>query len=255
MKNILGMILLLAITAGTAVGQNVMSIAAGSTASGDTGSFSVVLKNDVRINGLNVVVRYDPAVLSPLNISPAGSASSLNGPEGVLFGGNRINFLLFDKGAGMLGADSQAIFNIRYKVARSLHDSMLTALTFTEGSAADSNLVVVPLEFVDGGVLVSPEVGVRDRTRGVPSAFDLFQNFPNPFNPMTKIQFSMPRHARVTIVIFNLLGQKVSTLLDQVVSPGDHTITWDADAVSSGVYFCRMNAAGFSKTTKLMLLK
>ncbi len=255
MKNILGILLLVTIPFGPAVGQNVISIHAGSTASGDTGSFTVLMKNDVRINGLNFILRFDPAVLRPVEIRPAGKALLFNGSGGALFGGDRISFLLFDKGAAMLGADSGAIFQVGYTVVDSLHDSAATSLTFTEGSAADSNLTMVPFDYRGGVVLISPAVGVREQLAGIPGTFDLLQNFPNPFNPKTTIRYSVPRQSHVTIVIFNLLGQKVSILLDGMVTPGMHTITWDATTVSSGAYFCRMNAPGFSETKKLMVLK
>ncbi len=255
MKNILSILLLLTITSGMAVGQNVIGLSAGSTASGDTGSFRVVMRNDVKVNGLHVALRYDPAVITPIEITPADKALLLNGPEGALFGGDRISFLLFDKAAGMVAPDSGAIFAVRYKVKGSMHDSLLTALVFTEGSAVDSGLAALSFDYIDGNILISPEVGVRERAHGLPVAFNLSQNFPNPFNPVTTIQYSVPRQSHVSIVIFNLLGQKVSTLVDGVVSPGDHTVTWDGAAVASGVYFCRMNASGFSETTKLMLLK
>ncbi len=255
MKNMLGMILLLVITAGTAVAQNVISIHTGRTASGDTGSFTVLMKNEVRINGLNVILKYDPAMIKPYAIRPSGPAALLNGPEGALFGGDRINFLLFDNAASMLSADSGAIFVVGYIVADSIYDSSATSLTFAEGSAADSSLTLVPFDYRDGVILISTAVGVRDRLTGIPATFDLLQNFPNPFNPRTTIRYSVPRQSHVTIVIFNVLGQKIATLLDGVVSPGKHTITWDAASISSGAYFCRMNAPGFSETTKLMLLK
>ncbi len=255
MKLNLGILLLLAIASGPVVAQNTISIQAGTTASGDTGSFTVLMKNVVRINGLNFIMQFDPAVISPLEVRPAGKALLLNGPGGALFGGDRLSFLLFDNAAAMLGVDSGAIFLVRYSVTDSLHDSTATSLTFAEGTGADSNLALVPFEYRGGVIQISPAVGVRQRGAGVPAAFDLVQNFPNPFNPRTTIRYSVPRRAHVSIVIFNLLGQKVSTLLDDVVSPGIHTVTWDASAISSGVYFCRMNAPGFFETNKLMLLK
>jgi hypothetical protein len=83
----------------------------------------------------------------------------------------------------------------------------------------------------------------------------LMQNFPNPFNPSTTIRYAMPERARVTLTVFNALGEQVAVLQDGEQGPGYHEVQFNAGASPSGVYFCRMQSAGFVQTTKLLLTK
>jgi flagellar hook assembly protein FlgD len=88
----------------------------------------------------------------------------------------------------------------------------------------------------------------------------LTQNYPNPFNPHTSIQYDLPRAARVRLEIFNLLGQRVRTLLDEVKPAGTHRVEWDGLSsegrhAASGIYFLRLTAEDFIATKKMILLK
>ncbi len=85
-----------------------------------------------------------------------------------------------------------------------------------------------------------PVSGVETPGGEVPEAFTLAQNYPNPFNPSTQIAFGLPNTARVTLEVYNLLGQKVATLLDEMREPGSYTVSFDGKGMSSGVYFYRL---------------
>jgi PKD repeat protein len=89
----------------------------------------------------------------------------------------------------------------------------------------------------------------------LPSDFALGQNRPNPFNPATEIAFSLPQATHVTLHIYNIAGQKVATLVDEMVSAGTHVVQWDASTFSSGVYLYRLQADTFVETKKMILLK
>lgn len=89
----------------------------------------------------------------------------------------------------------------------------------------------------------------------LPKVFALKQNYPNPFNPKTRISFDVPKAALVEVSVYNLLGQKVETLVDGPMDAGAHTVDWDAARYSSGVYFYRISSPGFSETKKMTLLK
>jgi hypothetical protein len=90
---------------------------------------------------------------------------------------------------------------------------------------------------------------------GVPERFALEQNYPNPFNPTTKINFTVPKSARVTLTIFNVLGQKVATLVDGFMNTGSYTVDFNATNLATGVYFYRLEAGGLSAAKKMLLLK
>lgn len=94
----------------------------------------------------------------------------------------------------------------------------------------------------------------------LPASFSLNQNFPNPFNGGTTIQYSLPHHLQTSLKIFNVLGEEVLTLLDGEAGPGTFSIPWDGTArngvlLPSGVYFCRMQTDGFSQTRKMVILR
>jgi len=85
--------------------------------------------------------------------------------------------------------------------------------------------------------------------------YSLSQNFPNPFNPTTTISFSIPKAGRVTIDIFNTLGQKIQTLVDEHKAAGRYTIELKGNKLPTGIYFYRMRAGDFSQIKKMMLVK
>ena len=95
---------------------------------------------------------------------------------------------------------------------------------------------------------------------GLPEEFNLSQNYPNPFNPATLIKFALPGSAKVTLKIYNILGQEVKTLLNDNLNAGYHEAKWDALNLSSGVYIYRIHSVGndgrsFTKSAKMVLLK
>ena len=89
----------------------------------------------------------------------------------------------------------------------------------------------------------------------LPKEFRLQQNYPNPFNPSTTIQFALPKRSEVMLKIFDLLGREVTTLVDEKLQPGEYKVIFEAEALSSGVYFYRIQAEGFVQTKELTLLK
>ncbi len=96
--------------------------------------------------------------------------------------------------------------------------------------------------------------------RWVPQDFALSPNYPNPFNPSTTISFQLPVASKVTLVIYDILGQKIRTLVDDHQVAGVHRVVWDArndqaQAVGAGVYFTRLHAGKFHQVQKLLLLK
>jgi len=88
-----------------------------------------------------------------------------------------------------------------------------------------------------------------------PHQFALSQNYPNPFNPTTNISFNIPFASDVTLEVFNMQGQRVATLVNGMTSAGSHTVTFNAENLSSGIYMYRLTAGSFVQTNKMMLVK
>ncbi|MDZ7261819.1 MAG: T9SS type A sorting domain-containing protein, partial [candidate division KSB1 bacterium] len=94
-----------------------------------------------------------------------------------------------------------------------------------------------------------------DHANAAPTEFALFQNYPNPFNPVTTIKYQLPEAAHVSLKIYNIYGQEITTLVDGHQEAGYFTIAWDAKEVASGVYFYELKAGSFVKTMKMILMK
>jgi hypothetical protein len=93
----------------------------------------------------------------------------------------------------------------------------------------------------------------------IPRRFELYQNYPNPFNPSTTIKYDLPKESRVKIVVYDILGRKVATLVDEMKKAGSYQVIWDANRLASGVYFYRTEAVSADKrfvdVKKMILVK
>jgi len=95
----------------------------------------------------------------------------------------------------------------------------------------------------------------------IPVKFMLSQNYPNPFNPNTNIIFHLPKEGRVLLTIYNILGEQIKTLVDEVRSPGVYTSNFDASRISSGIYFCSIRVYSdkgdiiFTNSKKMSFIK
>jgi hypothetical protein len=90
---------------------------------------------------------------------------------------------------------------------------------------------------------------------GIPSEYSLGRNFPNPFNPVTVIGYSIPEPAFVSLKVFNLIGEEVATLVNEKLAPGNYSAEWKPADLPSGIYFCRLSAGAFTGTRKVVLMK
>ena len=96
--------------------------------------------------------------------------------------------------------------------------------------------------------------------RPIPTEFALHNNFPNPFNPVTTINYDLPKEGKVSLIVYDLMGREVTRLTDNFMPAGYHTVRWNARnqygmEVSAGVYFYHIQAGEFVKTQKMILLK
>ncbi len=98
-------------------------------------------------------------------------------------------------------------------------------------------------------------IGITEISSEIPERYSLSQNYPNPFNPVTGIKFELPNSGFVDLTIFDLLGRKVETLVNEELKAGSYNAEWNASNYTSGVYFYRFEADGFHDTKKMMLVK
>ena len=99
-------------------------------------------------------------------------------------------------------------------------------------------------------------VGIAAESDLLPKKFTLYQNYPNPFNPVTKINYAIPKATHVRVEIYNVLGQRVRTLVNEEKQPGYYTIDFNASSLASGFYIYRLEAAsGFNAVKKMIVTK
>ena len=98
-------------------------------------------------------------------------------------------------------------------------------------------------------------VGIEDGSATVPDGIVLEQNYPNPFNPSTTIEYDLKQAAKVTLDVYNLLGEKMLTLVNSKQNAGSHRVAFDAANLASGIYFYKLSADNVSATKKMMLMK
>ncbi|MEE9169879.1 MAG: T9SS type A sorting domain-containing protein, partial [bacterium] len=114
-----------------------------------------------------------------------------------------------------------------------------------------------------GTFVLDVATGVGDKLVGIPTEYFVDQNYPNPFNPSTTIRFGLPASGHAMLRVFNLLGQRVATLVDEQKLAGNYEVQWQAGDVPSGAYFYRIQVTGaakdgksaFVETKKMYLIK
>jgi len=141
------------------------------------------------------------------------------------------------------------------------------AVTHVANLINDGNLVNDELakdicDFINNGQMVNPGVIPFSNVRykglfgnNLPINISLSQNFPNPFNPTTTIEYALPEASHVTLDVYDILGRKVTTLVSELKQPGYHQVTWNAADQTSGMYFYKIQAGDFTETKKMLLLK
>jgi len=101
----------------------------------------------------------------------------------------------------------------------------------------------------------SSPISVNQIGNNIPDKYALQQNFPNPFNPVTTIKYSLPEKTFVTLKVYDMLGKEIKTLVSEIQSAGLYSAVWDASSFPSGAYFCRLQTNSFSEIRKMILIK
>jgi len=222
---------------------------------------SMEASNATALAGIDIPLRYSEGVTL----------------EKVTFDGTRVEY--FDFKSAYINHDERTVligllpqFGPAEKSDLAAGEGTICQLHFTVDDESVSKITIEAIEtknpnhvltyiYRDGDVVrgVSPEFSGETvsltKLGELPQAYALRQNYPNPFNPKCKVAFDMPNAGHAQLHVFNVLGQKVATLVDGHLEAGSHVVEFDGTNLSSGVYFYRLETNGFSKTHKMMLLK
>ena len=123
------------------------------------------------------------------------------------------------------------------------------------GCGQDCDSFEITIDDVSLVLVSETETAVKNQTGTVPAELVLYHNFPNPFNPETQITYSIPKRGTVKLTVYDLLGKEVRTLVNQFKTPGTYTVTFNANQLSSGIYFYQLKAGDQVLTRKMLLTK
>lgn len=199
---------------------------------------------------------------------PLVSASDSLLDFGIVDVGQMLNlpFLIRNNGTAALNiqniSNNQDVFSHNWSPSESLvpaGDSLEVIVTFIP---ADSNLILDTLVIENDNQLHSIELSgqghvvtsITDQTV-LPKKYALYPAYPNPFNPTTTIEFDLPGQSYVTLKVYSVLGEEVSTLIIKQMDPGRYKYIWNAANLASGIYFYRINANEFNMVKKIILLR
>ena len=217
---------------------------------GDTITLPILVDDGQEIYSADISVQYDPQLLTALGVDTTSLTTGFMSACDIRDGLVRIGLAGTEplRGNGLL---AEILFSVLPGVR--------------EGAKIPFELTVWLNERVVPEVI---SVGMVTAGRLIPDVFDLAQNYPNPFNPVTTIDFAVPREAgsacdglsQVKLNVYNMLGQEVNTLVNELVEPGYYTVRWNGRdengrEMASGIYFYRMTAGAFSSTRSMVLLK
>ena len=130
----------------------------------------------------------------------------------------------------------------------------------TDITTTDVNGNAITLHPISRTVTIGGETAIKNVSVEIPTAFSLKQNFPNPFNPSTTIDYEIPIYSQVRLEIYNLLGAKIKTLVDTQQQPGHYSVVWDTkdengSTVSGGMYLYRLQAGSYVDVRKMLLIR
>ena len=98
-------------------------------------------------------------------------------------------------------------------------------------------------------------INTEDQEQIIPKEYSLYQNYPNPFNPNTTIKYDLPKDGLVSLEIFDILGRRITTLVNENRTAGGYEQTFNASSLASGVYIYRLQSSNFTSVKKLVVLK
>lgn len=145
--------------------------------------------------------------------------------------------------------------SFQFNVNNLAGQSLLLAAAGSGNQQGEPDIAVMSYSNSNMGSQLQKRTNPDHQARHIPEQLELRQNYPNPFNPVTNILFRLPQTEQVRIVVYDILGRPVQTVVDQQYQAGIHTVTFDGSSLSSGVYFYRIQAGSENLTRKMMLVK
>ncbi len=225
---------------------------------------------------LNVESNSSSDALFNLQVTLKGGEEVAGYRFTVTYNADDYEFMKGDQGEYMTSEDGSVLFQINDEVEGQVTvvalytgantgsakgDGILANLEFAWNGDEMSEIKVEDIQLIDQSALINELEGVLiERPIALPNEYALGQNYPNPFNPETTIKFSLPEAGNVQLVIYNILGQKVRSLVSEDMKPGFKSIVWDGSndlgvKVASGIYIYQIRANNFVAQKKMVFMK
>ena len=152
-------------------------------------------------------------------------------------------------------ANYSRVFKIPCSAVSGTYD-LYTALWYDKNNnnTIDGSDFVVSTKITSAAITISP-IGINIISTEIPDKYELEPNYPNPFNPVTKIKFDIPNPAYTKIIIYDLSGRVVANLVNEQLKPGSYSVDWDGTGFASGVYFYSLITNEFAETKRMVLIK
>lgn len=221
-----------------------MSIGTVTAKPGEVISVPINVSNFNNIGAISLYIEFDTNVLTYSGVSD----QPLQGNFTNNAAGNIIILGWFSSTA--LNLDNGKLVNINFTYKGGI-STLNFNQTFCEIAGPDGT--ILPVQFYNGGVNTI-NVNVEYDHKPV-QEFALSLNYPNPFNPSTKINYSIPSYSRVRLAVYTLTGELISELINQEQDAGNYIISYDAGELSSGIYLIRLSAGGSIQSRKMNLIK
>ncbi|MCK4223592.1 MAG: T9SS type A sorting domain-containing protein [candidate division Zixibacteria bacterium] len=222
----------------------------------EVSQISVKGKFDRDVAGVQLEIEFNPDEVTLLDPALTPLTKGLQLFSGIKDGTQKIGIVDLS-GKNFLPAGEGNLVNLRAK------GEDLTSIKIKKAILVDGDAMPLVIELsheLNRNLAKTSSPLKRGFQESTPQHFSLSQNYPNPFNPQTSIRYALPQDAQVKLVIYNILGEKVKTLVDEHQFAGYQVIWWDGkdergDKVASGVYFYRLEAEKFSEVKKMLLVK
>jgi len=213
--------------------------------SGKNIAVPLLIEENIELAGIELHLKYDIESLSFLNVT-----SELSGEITVNANENDIHIIWEDIDNVVITEHNRPVIYLNFRIKEGLKNE--TEIGFVDAEIVNVQGRPYNIETVNGKIRRGNQ---QSESTMSPEKYSLKQNRPNPFNPITKIEFSLPEAVDVKLVIYNIMGQRIETLINNRLEAGIHSYRWDASEYPSGIYFTRLRAGSFTDAKKMILLK
>lgn len=221
---------------------------------GDNFDSVMVGFNIVETNGLYSFANY--ITLADANSLGGIFISSDNGQSWskLIYNKNMRSIYIGKEGTLLAGALDSIYYSNNYGISLTSISYQLKDMNYVTEITTDINNIIFFGTYIEGLYEIDLITGIDDEINLI-NKYYLSQSYPNPFNPITKIKFSIPQSEVIQIKIYDVLGKEIQTLLNEYKTTGSYEVDFDASSLSSGIYFYRMISGSYSETKKMILLR